>query len=781
MEDSDEEINVPKERVPKVEPESTRPEFHPIRPPIQRLQNGIVSIISRYKYEPLEGDQIRVIKLYPRESNAQENVVCKIFHKSLSNVKGKYHALSYHWGVTPGEPARYRIDVMPHKNAIANAVRHMQSTNIRPTSASKTEDKKLHLNVHANLFTALKELRPNKGEDPIWLWIDYICIKQHGDWAEDEKSKQVPRMAEIYNTAVGVIIWLGQGMDTTNTAMDFINEVIHLKKLHEEVLSDPASLGKWNAFTDLLRFHWFSRRWVVQEVALARQATLRCGAKEVRWENFVTAVSLFTKHLEKIKKLYRGPEVEGNARHLQDVEGLGAIVLVNCLNDLARKSTNGDIKERLVPIESLVSQLLFFAVSRPHDAIYSLMTLARDTYVDTTKAQPRRAQFEIKVDYQQDPVQLFTHFIAGCIRTSKSLDIICRHWAPNVEDGDYPSWILRISDSTFGSPETALRGRRSGNSFVGASFRPMTKTYMACGPFTAGEEVQVISANGEGKPVSQKEFPGGNVVPLPPQEYKYCLTVQGIRIGIITKVFPRVVGSTVPKEWLEALGLIMDKKAGASYPPVLWRTLVADRDEHGKSVDAWYSQAFDQCLNEVAVTDVNGDFHTNVEMAQSRKPLAEDMLHFLSRVRSIVTNRSMFRAKSLCADCSSQIPADKREHRSLRCPNKKRKVPPTGTTRANTERDASPESDSAGDDQKVEPMYGLGPGTALQKFKPRDTWLVCILKGCSVPVILRKLSSGVYCLVGEAFVYGKMDAEAMEGLEERMEKGELVFDDFILV
>jgi len=59
-------------------------------------------------------------------------------------------------------------------------------------------------------------------------------------------------------------------------------------------------------------------------------------------------------------------------------------------------------------------------------------------------------------------------------------------------------------------------------------------------------------------------------------------------------------------------------------------------------------------------------------------------------------------------------------------------------------------------------LYGLAPDRA------RKGDLICILAGCTVPVVLRRHKNAnqerYYELVGEAFVYGKMDGEAMAGL-----------------
>jgi hypothetical protein len=68
--------------------------------------------------------------------------------------------------------------------------------------------------------------------------------------------------------------------------------------------------------------------------------------------------------------------------------------------------------------------------------------------------------------------------------------------------------------------------------------------------------------------------------------------------------------------------------------------------------------------------------------------------------------------------------------------------------------------------QDIEKLFGIGP----PKTKPGD--VICILFGCSVPCILRehqdKEVGNYFEFIGEAFIYGKMDGEAVT--EEALEK-----------
>jgi hypothetical protein len=75
------------------------------------------------------------------------------------------------------------------------------------------------INVTQNLHDALSHFRDSGQE--LTIWIDAICINQFN---EDEKSQQIPLMAEIYRKASNVLIWLGVESDGSTEAMQYWHE-----------------------------------------------------------------------------------------------------------------------------------------------------------------------------------------------------------------------------------------------------------------------------------------------------------------------------------------------------------------------------------------------------------------------------------------------------------------------------------------------------------------------------------------------------------------------------
>ncbi|KAH7394789.1 heterokaryon incompatibility protein-domain-containing protein [Pyrenochaeta sp. MPI-SDFR-AT-0127] len=104
------------------------------------------------------------------------------------------------------------------------------------------------------------------------LWVDAMCINQ-----EDlqERNDQVRAMDIIYQRASRVLIYLGEADDYSDSAMDAIAE------------RKPSTSSIQKMVLDFFEHRkWFSRVWVLQEVALADCALAICGSKCVLWANF---------------------------------------------------------------------------------------------------------------------------------------------------------------------------------------------------------------------------------------------------------------------------------------------------------------------------------------------------------------------------------------------------------------------------------------------------------------------------------------------------------------
>jgi len=362
--------------------------------------------------------------------------------KEAQKKRRKYEAVSWCWGKEP-----YSETLRVHEG-----------------------DKVFAFPISPNLRSALWALRkPNEVRQ---LWVDALCIDQKN---KEERNQQVPRMDKIYGSARNVCIWLGNATEDSKKAMEFIkNRVLQLWKF-DELIENKDMAKHWAALITLMKRPWFSRRWVVQEIALSpRGGTIHCGKDYNTWQDFADAVSLFvevetaTHRLSDVMKLDQTfgniPDFFGN------VSSLGAALLVDATSNLFRnQNRNLQTQERkpLSSLEFLVSRLSVFEATQPRDTVYALLAISRDTTPEASDRDPDpnvQARMEMMrttmkaltpkggfgnqnyyVDYRLPVIDVYQQFIAFSLFESdkkRALDIICRPWAPTVSKRhDYPDFL----------------------------------------------------------------------------------------------------------------------------------------------------------------------------------------------------------------------------------------------------------------------------------------------------------------------------------------------------
>lgn len=346
------------------------------------------------------------------------------------------------------------------------------------------------LAVTRDLTLALKYLR-HPHEERI-LWIDALCINQAN---HEERNHQVQMMARIYSGAKQACIWLGEDTDDSTTAITFIRQIVTLENL-DDVLDKRENASKWQSLLLLMQRPWFSRRWVVQEIALARSATIYCGNDNIPWRSFAVTVELLVEIETASHRLSEVVRKDGNVpQWFEHISELGASVLVQATGKVFRRDGNQvtDLQEHFDPqirytarngarkprhttrerlaglsrppalalqrpllsLEYLVSSSSVFQASQPRDAVYSLLAISRDAIplaelqinsqegseeaiiMSTLSSFLERKPF--RVDYSRTYSDVCKDFVSFCIQMSgrsdptRALDILCRPWAPEPE------------------------------------------------------------------------------------------------------------------------------------------------------------------------------------------------------------------------------------------------------------------------------------------------------------------------------------------------------------
>ncbi|KAK8121753.1 hypothetical protein PG984_010423 [Apiospora sp. TS-2023a] len=345
-----------------------------------------------------------------------------------------------------------------------------------PKYALKIEegDNTYKFRVKRELALALKYLRL---KDKVrTLWIDAICINQSDP---EERNHQVQMMSRIYTRAKSVCVWLGEHTEESKIAIDFIRtEVMELDNF-DKICTDKKYSRKWQALQMLMQTEWFSRRWVIQEIALAKQATVYCGNDSMPWKDFAIAVELFVEVETATHRLSEIMQNDEKFRHVpnwfEHVSELGASLLVQAtgkvfrgpaspLHDLkgnkedskldverwSRIRTIDPLERRsLLSLEYLVSTMFIFKAAEPRDVIYSLLAIARDaapfagltfddedpTFLTMTLFDQFLEEKPFVIDYSRpysDVCRDFVRFVVqrkSKIDAVQALDILCRPWS----------------------------------------------------------------------------------------------------------------------------------------------------------------------------------------------------------------------------------------------------------------------------------------------------------------------------------------------------------------
>ncbi|KAI1018550.1 hypothetical protein LB503_005600 [Fusarium chuoi] len=224
---------------------------------------GERAFTDRFQYKPfdLESAGFRLALL---EKSTQSILRCHLVQAYLNDII-PYEAVSYTW--------------------------ESQSTPREIIVDKKT------LSIAESLYEALCHLR-RPDEDRV-LWIDALCIDQTNI---KERGHQVSRMGEIYEKADKVVIWLGYLSGNAAKLKSAITLFEHrVKQLPGIARNWPREDPRWkyqweqveaniglschnelvDGFQSFMEKPWFSRVWILQEVANAKRTTVKCNLGEI--------------------------------------------------------------------------------------------------------------------------------------------------------------------------------------------------------------------------------------------------------------------------------------------------------------------------------------------------------------------------------------------------------------------------------------------------------------------------------------------------------------------
>lgn len=400
---------------------------------------------SPFPYEPLDAStsMIRLLKFSARENDSTKITAC-IENWSLDSPEiPPFTPVSYTWG-----PPRY-----------SNAI---------------------HLQGHA--FPVLDQLYPflqtildedhNLPPESRW-WIDSICINQ-GD--NTERSSQVQLMRRIYRQGSQTIVWLGQESSDSAEAVEFFHFLCEQARSQRMTDHDVTWLRghhfrlKWRALENLLRRPWWKRVWTLQEFIIPRRLAFFCGRDSFSRNTMRDGLSAVW--------LCEHPGGVDNVRLLSYHSAWNRRRLYEWFTFRQKVTVQSD-KNALRAVAT-IAFLGDCEATDPRDRIYSVLGLADDF---ETVDQP---------DYDRSIREVYIDFVTSFVQVYQSLDIVCfahlfrsRFTSSTVENAEklpswVPDWTVKVQPEVVPLLVSQSGGRHISN------FRPhhslsSTAIYKACG------------------------------------------------------------------------------------------------------------------------------------------------------------------------------------------------------------------------------------------------------------------------------------------------------------
>ncbi|CAG8953817.1 hypothetical protein HYFRA_00006709 [Hymenoscyphus fraxineus] len=529
-----------------------------------------------------------------------------------------------------------------------------------------------------------------------------------------ERNQQVRIMDEIYRFATRVCVSLGEEAHSSNEAMSLIALPIE-DIISSKLISNPSWGLAWRALTFLVQRRWFQRCWVVQEVALAKEIILYCGSATAPWDHLLLQIRAL--HWDVSSR----PSSKGRpAHHADDRTQCEALTKWEIFDDDFKCKTTSGVSRiwRLNGAKLSVGKLGMKGFL--NNCSYSDCSYPRDAVYSMLGIAKGAKSMSWCIDYEKETIEVFIDAVENIVEATGSLDILCHsRWTENHDHGHRHSWVPRFAGGF----------ERCG--CVGFFANGFTISYAQIKDTMENIELDRSLYSASGSHKANIHFDRSN----------RQISVAGTVVDKVTKALDPLVQSPVrhmpqgytmhiPKQWREAAmysaNTIDNKVHHGKRFDAFWRTLVADRNNYISAHELHVSSFSD--FEEIF--SLEGGRYIKQALSPAPQEWASEAEAWIEPdMTFFVDSRSAFLRK-----LSSSIP------------NRRFII--------------------------TEKSMGLAP----EESRVGD--LVCVLLGCSVPVILRpvKGSSGLYNFVGEAYVHGMMDGQAIE----KLENGEFKMERFLI-
>lgn len=551
-------------------------------------------------YHPLHnGDTIRIMELH--RGRFDDPLSCSFHYASLRNLHLEYDALSYVWA----ERTPFWV---------SDSYRHGFTASMECNGHSTA--------IGANLENALRHIR--SPSSPLFLWADAICINQDdvlerghqvglmgsiyrnakkvvfwidendapGIWDEEVgEIKQEPRVTEDVRAqrAFGAICdivnrwkaigpagevakytvrlpfppsselefssfeeypWVAQKFEDERLLRKILETVYHPRRRFQLPLDsdgdkdapppdhgidtspeEASNSQLWLSIADVFHRSWFWRVWVIQEAVLAKDAVVKWGNVEIDWRWVGLSAAI-------IRSNYHG---------ICEAMQMGGVYNAYLIFRMSRLS---DLPPLQVTFPHLLKLTRQFETTDPRDRVYGLLGMK------SGGNEPDSGRLFITPDYTISAGELWVRLARQVIQSSQNLS------------------ILSSVQSTYGGAqsEDATRDPPDDSDDEGSGRLP---SWVPNWQFVYRTSLTAWDAD--------DSFTAAKMLPLQltaqPESAPRILGVQGIKIGTVGCVHEHLWHDedTIPLAW-EHLGPFFASEAGFR---LLARTYTAGRNAYG--------------------------------------------------------------------------------------------------------------------------------------------------------------------------------------------------------
>lgn len=431
--------------------------------------------MSQYRDLDVAKSEIRLLRLQP-SSYKGSLVQCDLVYTSLNQPKSEriYEALSYTWG---SSAAGHSIVLNGQHFDVTDNL-HAALVELR----LKDQDRYLWVDAICINQSDIPErnrevlrmlsIYQNAQQVVVWLGpeISYThtaishLVHLEQKWREQSKSP-MKRLLDQFSSSAGSVALFSEATVRTlfkvrgirrilfwsavnytgykTTGSWFVGAVLLLILLFTELLPAIAEfllqfLETFKAMSsvrlvdqmpepsimyslqDLFGRGWFTRVWIIQEIAAASHAVVQCGPHQISWTTFSAAC----------RQLAHETSLSWTRHPYADVGFQRAFNIASTL------ATEGVSTEDLQKKRSLLSLLIEFNVAnaeRAHDKVYGLLGLASEVQEATTLSPALKAHYERPVE------QVYTQVARYMIESSRTLRVM--HACLGNSDMAVPSWV----------------------------------------------------------------------------------------------------------------------------------------------------------------------------------------------------------------------------------------------------------------------------------------------------------------------------------------------------